>query len=117
MFSYIVVSLLLRLAANGWWVVLCLAIAGESSIQLIKDSIVDSCFAALNDARFTWSGQLPLRNATMTQVSCKVFLGGVPWDLTEKKLEQIFTKFGQIRVEWPSGRDGSKPAGIFKLAS
>jgi len=35
-----------------------------------------------------WSGQLPRRNYKNPSYSTKVFLGGVPWDITEgnKKL-------------------------------
>lgn len=38
---------------------------------------------AINEATFTWSGQLPSRNYKNPVYSCKVFLGGVPWDITE----------------------------------
>lgn len=38
---------------------------------------------AVNEATFTWSGQLPPRNNKDPLYSCKVFLGGVPWDITE----------------------------------
>lgn len=39
--------------------------------------------SAVNEATFTWSGQLPPRNNKDPLYSCKVFLGGVPWDITE----------------------------------
>ena len=32
---------------------------------------------------FTWSGQLPPKVYRNPAYSCKVFLGGVPWDITE----------------------------------
>ena len=35
-----------------------------------------------------------------------MFLGGVPWDLTEPALRVSFSQFGDIHVEWPGGRDG-----------
>lgn len=38
---------------------------------------------AVNEATCTWSGQLPPRNYKNPVYSCKVFLGGVPWDITE----------------------------------
>lgn len=38
---------------------------------------------AVNEATYTWSGQLPPRNYKNPTYSCKVFLGGVPWDITE----------------------------------
>jgi len=67
--------------------------------------------ATVYDANYTWSGQLPPRargagrNPTY---SSKIFLGGVPWDITEHTLVQAFYEFGQVRVEWP-GRDASSP--------
>lgn len=41
------------------------------------------CLTAINEATFTWSGQLPPRHYQTPIYSCKVFLGGVPWDITE----------------------------------
>lgn len=41
------------------------------------------CSTAINEATFTWSGQLPPRHYQNPIYSCKVFLGGVPWDITE----------------------------------
>jgi len=53
------------------------------------------------NATYTWSGQLPPRVHKNPTYSCKVFLGGVPWDITEAALVQAFHKFGPIKVEWP----------------
>ena len=36
----------------------------------------------------------------------KVFLGGVPWDITESALFTAFKMYGPIRIEWP-GKDNS----------
>uniref|UniRef100_A0A8C2BF36 Cytoplasmic polyadenylation element binding protein 1a n=1 Tax=Cyprinus carpio TaxID=7962 RepID=A0A8C2BF36_CYPCA len=38
----------------------------------------------------------------------KVFLGGVPWDITEASLLNTFSIFGPLKVEWP-GKDGKHP--------
>ena len=55
----------------------------------------------------TWSGQLPLtRTQRSPAFSSKIFLGGVPWDVTEASLVQAFSQFGPIRIEWP-GKDTS----------
>jgi len=62
--------------------------------------------AALYDATCTWSGQLPPRTHKNPVYSCKIFLGGVPWDVTENSLVQAFRQFGPIRIEWP-GKDNS----------
>ncbi|KAK1157935.1 cytoplasmic polyadenylation element-binding protein 1-like isoform X1 [Acipenser oxyrinchus oxyrinchus] len=64
--------------------------------------------AAVNEATFTWSGQLPPRNYKNPLYSCKVFLGGVPWDITEAGLINTFRVFGPLSVEWP-GKDGKHP--------
>uniref|UniRef100_A0A672JFA6 Cytoplasmic polyadenylation element binding protein 1b n=1 Tax=Salarias fasciatus TaxID=181472 RepID=A0A672JFA6_SALFA len=64
--------------------------------------------AAVNEASFTWSGQLPPRNNKDPLYSCKVFLGGVPWDITEAGLINTFSGYGPLSVEWP-GKDGKHP--------
>ena len=68
--------------------------------------------ASLYDATCTWSGQLPPRQHHNPLYSCKVFLGGVPWDITEKCLVNAFKSFGTIRIEWPGkGSSPSPPKG------
>uniref|UniRef100_A0A1B6D0H7 RRM domain-containing protein n=1 Tax=Clastoptera arizonana TaxID=38151 RepID=A0A1B6D0H7_9HEMI len=57
--------------------------------------------AALCEPICTWSGQLPPRIIKSPTFSCKVFLGGVPWDVTESTLIAAFHQFGNVRVEWP----------------
>lgn len=49
----------------------------------LKSFVPVSVLTAVNEATFTWSGQLPPRNYKNPMYSCKVFLGGVPWDITE----------------------------------
>ena len=60
--------------------------------------------ASLCDPTCTWSGHLPPRTYKNATYSCKVFLGGVPWDITEISLTNAFKQFGSIKVEWP-GKD------------
>lgn len=57
--------------------------------------------ASLRDASCTWSGVLPCRPHKFFTYSPKVFLGGIPWDISEQTLMQILKPFGQIRIEWP----------------
>ena len=47
----------------------------------------------------TWSGNFPqrLHQHNKPRYSAKIFLGGVPWDVTETSLVQAFSQFGQIR--------------------
>lgn len=65
--------------------------------------------ASLYDATCTWSGQLPPRHHQNPLYSSKVFLGGVPWDITEKCLLNAFKPFGSIRIEWPGKGTASSP--------
>ena len=72
--------------------------------------------ASLFGASCTWSGQLPPRQRQDQVYSSKIFLGGVPWDITEKCLVNAFKHFGTIKVEWPStGRSGPVPKGYVYL--
>ena len=60
--------------------------------------------ASTHEASCTWSGQLPTPGRSTSEprvYSGKVFLGGVPWDITESDLVQVFRQFGPIRIEWP----------------
>jgi cytoplasmic polyadenylation element-binding protein len=65
--------------------------------------------AAHSEPRCTWSGQLPNRMHKSPTYSPKVFLGGVPWDITELGLAEAFAPFGSIRVQWP-GRENQRAA-------
>lgn len=60
--------------------------------------------AAFCEANCTWSGQLPPSIHKNPTYSCKVFLGGVPWDITESGLIEAFAPFGPIKIQWP-GKD------------
>jgi hypothetical protein len=54
-------------------------------------------YVAVNDATCTWSGQLPPRCQNNAPLSCKIFLGGVPWDIDDQTLYAAFKPFGSIR--------------------
>ena len=56
------------------------------------------------DVVCTWSGQLPPRRHKNPTYSPRVFLGGVPWDITESGLMQTFQVFGNLSIDWP-GKD------------
>jgi len=57
----------------------------------------------------TWSGLLPQKFYSNPVYSCKIFLGGVPWDVTEVSLVQAFSPFGNIRIEWPGKEQSPSP--------
>lgn len=61
--------------------------------------------ASYSEPHYTWSGQLPSRTYKNPVFSCKVFLGGVPWDVTEAGLTETFGRFGPLRVQWPATKD------------
>jgi cytoplasmic polyadenylation element-binding protein len=64
--------------------------------------------ATISEPTCTWSGQLPVKVYRSPAYSCKVFLGGVPWDITEAGLQGSFRTFGPMHIEWP-GKDGKHP--------
>lgn len=66
--------------------------------------------ASSSEPQFTWSGQLPSRSHRNPIYSCKVFLGGVPWDITEQGLLETFGRFGPLRVQWP-GKESRQQSG------
>ncbi|XP_060116266.1 cytoplasmic polyadenylation element-binding protein 1 isoform X1 [Heteronotia binoei] len=80
----------------------------EDPFSIEREAQLHRQAAAVNEATCTWSGQLPPRNYTNPIYSCKVFLGGVPWDITEGGLISTFRVFGSLRVEWP-GKDSKHP--------
>jgi len=63
--------------------------------------------ASYSEARCTWSGQLPVKTYKNPMYSTKVFLGGVPWDITEQGLIDAFKQFGNVHVQWPTGAQRS----------
>lgn len=69
--------------------------------------------ASYSEPQYTWSGQLPSRSYKNPVYSCKVFLGGVPWDVTEQGLIETFGRFGPLRVQWP-GKDVRQQSGQTK---
>ncbi|KAL1509482.1 hypothetical protein ABEB36_004207 [Hypothenemus hampei] len=72
--------------------------------------------ASVYDAVCTWSGVLPARTEKPVGCSSKVFLGGVPWDISEHSLIQAFKQFGPVKVEWPGKeRQASQPKGYAYL--
>lgn len=88
-------------------------VSDNNNLQLDIAARFHRSAASLYDATYTWSGVLPPRsNVKPIGYSSKVFLGGIPWDVSEQLLIQTFKQFGPIRVEWP-GKDkqASQPKG------
>uniref|UniRef100_A0A3B3SP51 Cytoplasmic polyadenylation element binding protein 1 n=1 Tax=Paramormyrops kingsleyae TaxID=1676925 RepID=A0A3B3SP51_9TELE len=82
--------------------------ATEDPFSIEREARLHRQAAAVNEATLTWNGQLPSRSNKNAQYSCKVFLGGVPWDVTEAGLINTFSAYGPLSVEWP-GKDGKHP--------
>ena len=72
--------------------------------EFLRNGGCSTVFYAAPEVVCTWSGQLPPRIYRNPTYSCKVFLGGVPWDITEPNLVSTFKPFGNVKVEWP-GKD------------
>lgn len=83
------------------------------NVQLDRAARYHRSAASIYDATCTWSGLLPPRSISKPLgYSSKVFLGGVPWDISEQLLIQTFKQFGPIRVEWPGKeKQASQPKG------
>ena len=57
--------------------------------------------AHFSEASCLWSGSFHSSEVKNPTYSTKVFLGGVPYDITEAGLKEFFSKFGAIEVKWP----------------
>lgn len=59
------------------------------------------CAAQVSEATCCWKGKLPPKQyKTPIVYSTKVFVGGLPWDITEEDIVKEFGVFGPCRVEW-----------------
>lgn len=59
------------------------------------------CAAQVSEATCCWKGKLPPKQyKTPIVYSTKVFVGGLPWDITEEDIVKEFGCFGPCRVEW-----------------
>ncbi|XP_007906278.1 cytoplasmic polyadenylation element-binding protein 1a isoform X2 [Callorhinchus milii] len=101
-------SPLKRWSGSSGWPNWDLLDSAEDPFSIEREARLHRQAAAMSEAMFTWSGQLPPRNYKNPIYSCKVFLGGVPWDITEVGLINTFRVFGALSVEWP-GKDGKHP--------
>lgn len=84
--------------------------------KIEKAATLHRSAASFSEPQYTWSGQLPSRSYKNPVYSCKVFLGGVPWDVTEEGLLNTFGRFGPLRVQWPPRQQrGQTKAGYVYL--
>jgi cytoplasmic polyadenylation element-binding protein len=81
------------------------SIMGPKEIEIEKaafsyrnsaNSVAQRCEAA-----YHWSGTVPRRSLRSEMYSPKVFLGGVPWDITSEELAFTFSMFGKCSISWP----------------
>lgn len=52
-----------------------------------------------------WEGHLRLSHPASVTYSRKVFLGGVPWDITDSELAGAFGELGRLEIVWPQHRE------------
>ncbi|XP_066491133.1 cytoplasmic polyadenylation element-binding protein 1 isoform X3 [Tiliqua scincoides] len=94
----------------------------EDPFSIEREARLHKQAAAVNEATCTWSGQLPPRNYKNPIYSCKVFLGGVPWDITEGYAYLVFESEKSVRALLQNcSRDVLSPSGLseyyFKMSS
>uniref|UniRef100_F1L1K2 Cytoplasmic polyadenylation element-binding protein 3 n=1 Tax=Ascaris suum TaxID=6253 RepID=F1L1K2_ASCSU len=89
----------------------------NSSTQIGK-----SHHSTAREVTSVWTGELLPRSFHNAVFSCKLFVGGIPWNITEPLLLEAFCKYGSCRVEWPSkevrsiSRSSDKPGHRMKVA-
>ncbi|CAJ0924287.1 unnamed protein product, partial [Mesorhabditis belari] len=49
----------------------------------------------------SWNGQIMPRVHHNPVYSCKLFIGGIPYDVSERLLYDAFAPYGRCRIEWP----------------
>uniref|UniRef100_UPI0035901E6C cytoplasmic polyadenylation element-binding protein 1-like n=1 Tax=Myxine glutinosa TaxID=7769 RepID=UPI0035901E6C len=67
--------------------------------------------AADRKTTLKWKGNLSFYPHAYCVYSCKVFIGGIPWTITEAQLLNKLHKFGSLTVEWPN-KDKSRGSNI-----
>ncbi|KAG8230077.1 hypothetical protein J437_LFUL009196 [Ladona fulva] len=91
-----------NLVSQGYYLNLLVKKHTYNTLELARIlDLVNHSSLAVSNAACTWTGILPPKDTRNPVYSCKVFLGGVPWDITEASLIQTFRSFGSIKVEWP----------------
>nr|XP_032829874.1 cytoplasmic polyadenylation element-binding protein 1-like isoform X1 [Petromyzon marinus] len=83
------------------------AASGLPACHIEKEALLHKKSAVVSVAKCGWSGKLPKRSHQSPTYSCKVFMGGVPWDITEAGILNSVKNFGPLVVEWPV-RDGKQ---------
>ncbi|XP_054167149.1 cytoplasmic polyadenylation element-binding protein 1-B-like isoform X2 [Oppia nitens] len=70
--------------------------------RIMEEKLISQMKATAN---YNWTGQLPRKTRNKNPIySCKVFLGGIPYDLTDSDLHCTFAQYGNIQIQWP-GKD------------
>lgn len=90
-----------------------------TDVDLDREVMFHRTAASWYEATCAWSGTLPKRPAISlnSNFASKIFLGGVPWDSTEQQVISVFSRFGNVQVEWPGkNRNSEKPRGHLYLS-
>lgn len=78
---------------------LCMFYDSHKLHKINKLNEMNNIATHIDDATCTWSGFLQPRVHKVVNYSPKVFLGGIPWDISEQSLIQIFKQFGPIKYD------------------
>jgi len=105
--SLVTTNLLTNVQVTGVNVNNCVSsVTGSNSNGAINTAIETAakkyrCAAQVSEATCCWKGKLPPKQyKTPIVYSTKVFVGGLPWDITEDDIIKEFGVFGPCRVEW-----------------
>lgn len=60
-----------------------------------------------NDTGYGSPATVKQEQSDVEQYSRKVFVGGLPIDVTESEIHDTFSKFGNVLVDWPRRADSS----------
>ena len=69
--------------------------------KLLPQAKLHRTAANYSEAKLNWTGDLPDKTIENAEYSCKVFLGGIPWGITESDFVKEFKNFGKIKLQWP----------------
>jgi hypothetical protein len=69
--------------------------------RIEKEAKMRRSTAYLNQASVEWKGALPSRTHINPTYATKVFIGGLPYDVTMDTLQEVFGKFGLVSVQFP----------------
>ena len=80
----------------------------DSDIERAASSYRSAATTERHVAVPRWEGTLRLAHPASVTYSRKVFLGGVPWDITDSELAGAFAELGKLEIVWPQHRERNR---------